>query len=129
MKAVITGAGGFIGSHTAEYMAGKGNEVVAIDNLSRASLLKSNLDMSYNWRHLEEIARIRRLKGDILNPNSALKEVGDCDAIIHTAAQTAVTTSIRDPATDMKINLIGTLNVLEAARKAKTEPVFVYCST
>lgn len=129
MKVVITGAGGFIGSHAAEYMAEKGNEVVAVDNLSRASLLKSSLDMSYNWRYLTSFARIKKRRGDILRPQSALKEVGDCDAVIHTAAQTAVTTSLTDPVTDMRVNLAGTLNILEAVRKAKTNPALVFCST
>jgi CDP-paratose 2-epimerase len=129
MKVVITGAGGFIGSHAAEYMAKEGNEVVAVDNLSRASLLKSGLNMGYNWRYLANIARIKRTKGDILRPQSALKEVGDCDAIIHAAAQTAVTASLTDPITDMHVNLASTLNVLEAARKAKTDPALVFCST
>lgn len=129
MKVVITGAGGFVGFHAAECMAEKGNEVVAIDNLSRAWLLKSNLNMSYNWRYLAGIKRIRRVKGDILNPRSTLKELGNCDAIIHAAAQTAVTTSLTDPVTDMRVNAMGTLNVLEAARRAKTDPALVFCST
>jgi CDP-paratose 2-epimerase len=84
--------------------------------------------MTYNWQHLAEIPRVKCVKADILAPGS-LDEIRDCDAVIHTAAQTAVTTSLADPIMDMKINLIGTLSVLEATRKAGTDPCLVFCST
>lgn len=126
---VVTGGGGFVGSHASEYMAGRGHEVVAIDNLSRASLLKSGLDVTYNWRFLAGITGVKRRMGDIVTSSSALKEIQDCDAIIHAAAQTAVTTSLVDPLTDMRINAVGTLNLLEAARRAKSDPALIFCST
>ena len=129
MKVVITGGGGFVGSHVAEYMTRKGHRVIAIDNLSRSSLLKSHLKMAHNWSYLSTIPGIVKVKGDILAPRQALKEVGDCDAIIHTATQTAVTTSLVDPVTDMRVNAVGTLNVLEAARRARSDPSLIFCST
>jgi len=129
MKVVITGGGGFIGSHAAEYMARKGNEVVVVDNLSRAALLKSEFDVQYNWKYLTGMAGIKLVEGDILGPGIISEEVADCDAIIHTAAQTAVTSSLIDPITDMRVNVIGTVNVLEAARKARTNPSLIFCST
>jgi CDP-paratose 2-epimerase len=51
------------------------------------------------------------------------------DAVFHTAAQTAVTTSVTDPRLDFELNCLGTFNVLEAARKAGTKPAVIYCST
>lgn len=129
MKITVSGGGGFVGSHAAEYMAKMGNQVVVIDNLSRASLLKSRLNMTYNWNYLAQIGGITRVEGDILDANLVSSEIKDSDAIIHTAGQTAVTASLADPITDMKINTLGTLHVLEAARKSKNDPTVIFCST
>jgi CDP-paratose 2-epimerase len=53
----------------------------------------------------------------------------DADLIVHTAAQVAVTTSMKDPRTDFDVNVVGTFNVLEAARKSGTDPTIIFCST
>ncbi|MFQ6062932.1 MAG: NAD-dependent epimerase/dehydratase family protein, partial [Methanosarcinales archaeon] len=53
----------------------------------------------------------------------------DCDVIIHTAAQVAVTSSMIDPRTDFEINALGTFKVFPEARDAKSNPVVVFCST
>ncbi len=129
MKLVITGGAGFIGSHTAEYFARKGNEVTVIDNLSRARLLRSGLNMNRNWKYLDSVVKVKKIMGDVSTRPNVLSSVQDCDVVIHTAAQTAVTSSLVDPIMDMQVNLGGTINVLEAARKARSNPFIVFTST
>ena len=125
----MTGGAGFVGSHVAEYYAKKGEEVIVFDNLSRAELLgyeKSNA--MYNWNYLKGY-KIELVKGDIRDFEKLKDAAKNADAIIHTAAQTAVTTSLRNPRTDFEINAVGTFNVLEAARLSENNPCVIYCST
>lgn len=129
MKILITGGAGFVGSHAAEYFAGKGYEILCYDNLSRAELLnKDSIDATYNWNYLKKIKNIELIKGDIRDLEKLKNEAKDADVIIHTAAQTAVTTSVIDPQTDFEVNAQGTFNVLEAARLSDVNTV-IYCST
>lgn len=128
-KILITGGAGFVGSHAAEYFAKMGNEVVCYDNLSRAELLKNGaIDTLYNWNYLENIKNIMLIKGDVRQLGALKDAAKGADVIIHTAAQTAVTTSVIDPVTDFEVNALGTFNVLEAARACGANHV-IYCST
>ena len=131
MKILVTGGAGFVGSHVSEYYAKKGDEVIALDNLSRASLLGTDIkSIDYNWNYLKEnYDNIPLVKEDIRNVNALEEYARDVDAIIHTAAQTAVTSSVVDPRADFEVNALGTFNVIEAARKSKSNPCGVYCST
>ena len=130
MKILITGGAGFLGSHIAEFYDRKGDDVTVVDNLSRSST--TNLPgkaVIYNWNYLRQNHKnVKLVRGDIRNLEtlSLFKEV---DVIYHTAAQVAVTTSLLDPREDFENNAFGTFNVLETARKAKTEPTVVYIST
>jgi len=126
----VTGGGGFVGSHVAEFYALRGHNVIVFDNLSRAKLLnKQWMDSSYNWTYLGKYSSIRRVKGDVRNLNQLEAVMEDVDAVVHTAAQTAVTSSLSDPITDFEVNALGTLNVLEAIRRSKRDISFVGCST
>ena len=130
MKILITGGAGFVGSHVAEYYANKGEEVIVFDNLSRAELLGyETLNATYNWNYLKKYENIELVRGDIRDAKKIKDAAKDADVIIHTAAQTAVTTSLIDPRTDFEVNALGTFNVLEAARLSKNNPCVVYCST
>lgn len=131
MKILVTGGAGFVGSHAAEYYAKSGEEVVVFDNLSRAEILgRGESNVAYNWNYLKEnYPMIKLINGDIRKPKEVEGATKDADVIIHTAAQTAVTTSVKDPRTDFEINAIGTFNVLEAARRSNNNPAIVYCST
>ncbi|MFH1328189.1 MAG: GDP-mannose 4,6-dehydratase [Candidatus Bathyarchaeota archaeon] len=130
MRILITGGAGFVGSHAAEFYAKKGNQVAVFDNLSRMLLLKKDVkNATYNYNYLKKYKDIRFIKGDIRNETEIQSAAKDVDAIIHTAAQTAVTTSLIDPKIDFALNAQGTFNVLEAARRAKSNPILVYCST
>lgn len=129
-KILITGGAGFIGSHVAEYYARKGEEVVVLDNLSREKLLgKSEKNADYNWNYLKQYNNITLIKGDIRNLELLIETCRNVDIIVHTAAQTAVTTSLSDPWSDFSVNALGSFNLLEAVRKAKIKPVIIYCST
>lgn len=128
MKILITGGAGFIGSHAAEYYLKQDDEVIVYDNVSRAKLLDySPSNAMYNWNYLKNNYDLLILKEDIRDSKQIEKAAKGVDVIIHTAAQTAVTTSIIDPRTDFEINAQGTFNVLEAARK--TSAAVVFCST
>ncbi len=131
MKILITGGAGFVGSHVAEYYAKKDEEeVVVFDNLSRAELLGyETSNAMYNWNYLKRYGNIELIKGDIRDAEKLKDAAKDADVIIHTAAQTAVTTSLINPRADFEINALGTFNVLEAARLGKNNPCVIYCST
>jgi CDP-paratose 2-epimerase len=130
MKILVTGGAGFVGSHVCEYYAQKNHEVIAIDNKSRGKLLSKDLDLNYNWNYLQNKYDNVELKlVDIRNFETLKHLANDVEVIIHTAAQTAVTTSLVDPRTDFEVNALGTFNVLEAARQSKSNPCVVYCST
>jgi len=130
MKIVITGGAGFIGSHVAEYYATKNEEVIVFDNLSRAELLGyETSNAMYNWNYLKRYGNIELIKGDIRDAEKIKDAAKNADVIVHTAAQTAVTTSLINPRADFEINALGTFNVLEAAKLGKNNPCVIYCST
>jgi CDP-paratose 2-epimerase len=125
VKVVITGGAGFIGSNTAARFMRDGHIVVVIDDLSRRGT-----DKNLEW--LKEQGSFEFSKTDIRNA-PALAEVvarhADARAVLHLAAQVAVTTSVEDPRTDFEINALGTFNVLEAVRAHCPEAAVVYAST
>ena len=69
--------------------------------------------------------------GDVrhINDISKVLEEKNIDVILHTAGQTAVTTSVINPQKDFEINALGTFNVLEAARLSKNDPIIIFTST
>ncbi len=130
MKILVTGGAGFIGSHVCEYFSKKGAAVIALDNLSRAKLLgKSKVNTRYNWNFLGTLKGVKRIHGSILNFELMKRLAPKVDAIIHTAAQTAVTTSVIQPYPDFQANALGSFHVLEAARLSKKPPAIILCST
>ncbi|KXA97108.1 nucleoside-diphosphate sugar epimerase [candidate division MSBL1 archaeon SCGC-AAA259I09] len=133
MKVLVTGGAGFIGSHVALFYAEKEHEVIALDNLSRMNVLASASEKrntaGYNWNYLKKAENIKRIEADIRNEEKIEKIANDVDAIIHCAGQVAVTSSLAERREDFTTNALGTFNVLEAARKAKTDPALVFTST
>lgn len=102
MKILITGAAGFIGSHTAEYFEKMGHEVLCVDNFSTGKM--------ENIKHLKAKKQVI----DITHYES-LKDVFDAfrpTAIVHLAAQSAISTSILKPTYDLTVNALGTLNLI-----------------
>lgn len=125
MKILITGAAGFIGSHTAASFLSRGDTVIGVDNLSRPGNT-TNLDWlsghaCFRFHHADV-----RGAGDLAR---IFREHADAKVVVHEAAQVAVTTSVADPRGDFEINALGTFNVLEAARQFTPEAVVIYAST
>jgi len=128
MRILVTGGAGFIGSHVAEYYAKKGDEVLVLDNLLRWRIFKESFgNIYFNWNYLKKYPNVQPLKGDVRKFEDLKKVARKVDAIVHTAAQVAVTTSMKNPRLDFEINALGTFNILEVAR-LNDSPV-VYCST
>ncbi|HET7379928.1 MAG TPA: GDP-mannose 4,6-dehydratase, partial [Gaiellales bacterium] len=95
-----------------------------LDNLSRAGT-----DRNIEWltkRHPESVTFI---KEDVRNAQALVAPVKEADAVLHLAAQVAVTTSLVDPAHDFEVNAGGTVNVLEAVRKHRRDAPLVFAST
>jgi UDP-glucose 4-epimerase len=110
VRVVVTGGAGFIGSHVAEALLGRGDEVVVLDNLSSGSREK-----------VPEGARLA--EGDIRDPDRLFDDVRP-EVCFHLAAQADVGTSVERPAYDADVNVLGTLRVLEAARRHGAQVVF-----
>lgn len=121
-RVFVTGGCGFLGSHVCEYYMQKGAQVVSYDNLTKHEIERTGFAAekarSYNWNYLKGIG-VNLIKADVRNAEELLDAAAGCDYIIHTAAQPAMTISWEDPRLDITTNVIGTFNVLEAARKLK----------
>ena len=116
-RALVTGGAGFIGSHVTEALASDGYEVTVLDDLSTGR--RANLASGVR---LEEL--------DVRSTEAArLVSAGAFDVVCHLAAQIDVRKSVADPVADASRNILGTLNLLEAARRAKIPPRFVFSST
>ncbi len=125
MKVLIIGGAGFIGANTASRFMKKGHEVTVFDNLSRRGT-------KWNLEYLKKEGPVKFVKGDVRKYQDLVnlfKKDKNYDAVIHLAAQVAVTTSVTNPREDFEINALGTFNVLEAIRGAKINPAVLYSST
>ncbi len=118
---LVTGGGGFIGSHMAEHYVKLGANVTILDNFSR-----TEYNLNYFKKNLPQIKIIR---ADVKNLEEVKEALKNKDLVIHTAGQTAVTTSINDPVTDFYTNSLGTFNICEAARLSKMNPTAIFTST
>jgi CDP-paratose 2-epimerase len=123
-RVLITGGAGFLGVNAAVHMIERGWHATILDNLNRAGT-----ERNLKWLITQHPARTTFIKEDVRNAPALAEHVSDQDAILHLAAQVAVTTSLTDPDTDFDINARGTLNVLEAVRKNNPEAAFVFAST
>jgi len=122
MKVLVTGGCGFLGSHVCEYFANSGEAVISYDNMTKHELQRTGFATerarNYNWDYLKSIG-VEMVKADVRNLEELLDHTSNCDYIVHTAAQPAMTISWENPVLDMTTNVIGTFNVLEAARQHK----------
>jgi CDP-paratose 2-epimerase len=103
--------------------------VTIYDNFSRNQTFGTyNRNANYNLDYLrKEHPKIEVCKATLQDFQSLSKAAESAEAIIHTAGQVAVTTSVKDPRADFETNALGTLNVLEAARL--NDSAIVFCST
>jgi CDP-paratose 2-epimerase len=122
MKVLVTGGCGFLGSHVCEFYRQKGWEVVSYDNLTKHEMQRTGFAAeaarNYNWNYLKKLG-VDLIKADIRNFEALMDYSQNCDYIIHTAAQPAMTISWEDPRLDFSTNVLGTFNVLETARILK----------
>jgi UDP-glucose 4-epimerase len=116
MRILVTGGAGFIGSHVADAYVLAGHEVAVVDDLSTGS--RENLD-----------PRVRFWQVDIRSSDlPAVLADFRPDVISHHAAQMSVSVSARNPRHDAEVNILGTLNVLEAAVRHEVKRV-IFAST
>ena len=111
MRYLITGGAGFIGSHLAERLLEKGEQVVLLDNLSTGSM--------ENIRHLKGSDRLEYHLDGIENRQILAELVDDADVIVHLAAAVGVKLIVESPVRTIETNVNGTQLILEAASKKK----------
>jgi len=116
---VVTGGAGFIGSNLCRTLLSHGAKVTAFDNLysGKIEFIKDLMDKGLNF-----------VQEDIRDAAALEKATKNCKVIFHLAAQTSVPFSMENPKEDCEINVVGTVNVLEAARKAGARVVFASSS-
>ena len=123
-RVLITGGAGFVGCNAARFFGARNWNVTVLDNLSRQGTDKNLAWLrdgtTFDFEHVDvrDRAAIDRIMAN-----------GRFDAIIHLAAQVAVTTSVTDPSTDFAVNAFGTFNMLDAVRLHCPEAVFIFAST
>jgi UDP-glucose 4-epimerase len=100
MRIIVTGGSGFLGSYIADALSAAGHETVIFD-LARS-----------RWLQADQ----RMVIGSVLDPEAVARAVRGCDAIYHLAAMADISEAIERPREAVELNIIGTVNVLEAAR-------------
>lgn len=115
-KAVVTGGAGFIGANLVERLVDEGTEVLVVDNLSTGMISRLAAARERGQVHFHQM--------DVRAPELRQVVVGFTPQVVfHLAAQIDVRASVVDPAFDADVNVIGTINVLQAAREAAVERV------
>jgi CDP-paratose 2-epimerase len=121
---LVTGGAGFVGTNICDALASRGQEVLVFDNFSRP-----RVNENAEWLHARHGRRIKVVKGDIRDQNAVNAIASNASAVIHLAAQVAVTTSVAQPVEDFEINARGTLNLLEAVAKHSPASPVLFAST
>jgi CDP-paratose 2-epimerase len=121
---LVTGGAGFIGSNLAAYYLARGRTVRVFDNLSRLGTEKN-----LGWLQSLGTPRLETVVGDVRDFEELRRAAADADVIFHLASQVGVTSSLTDPRHDFEVNVLGTFNLLEAARESGRRPVVVFSST
>ena len=107
-RVLITGGAGFIGTHLCQALV-EHNEVVVLDCLRRNALAGTGLDQHKN---------VTLMQGDVLDYRTVQEAIQGCTLVIHLASIAGVDTVMKNPVTTMRVAMLGTSNVLEAARFA-----------
>ena len=122
---LVTGGAGFIGSNLVNRLLCQGHDVIIYDNLSR-----SGCQLNLTWlERTHGVDSFKLIVKDMKDFHALLLASKGMDRIYHLAGQVAVTTSVKNPRLDFEDNALGTFNILEAARLAGNDPIFIYAST
>jgi UDP-glucose 4-epimerase len=116
LRVLVTGGAGFIGSHLVDRLVDADDDVIVLDNFSTGR--------ARNLSNSQRRTNFQLARTDIRSiPGSFVKRLKRVDRVVHLAALTSVQESVRDPFPTTDVNVVGTLNVLEAARALKAERV------
>jgi CDP-paratose 2-epimerase len=132
--AIVTGAGGLVGSTSVQHFVEAGYDVVGLENDMRARFFGPDAST------LPQLDRLRRDNPEFASVDLDIRDADGIDAlfarhgsaielIVHTAAQPSHDWAAQDPRLDFAVNATGTLNLLEAARRACPDATFIYAST
>jgi UDP-N-acetylglucosamine/UDP-N-acetyl-alpha-D-glucosaminouronate 4-epimerase len=124
MSVLVTGGGGFIGSHLVEALLQRGASVRALDNLTTGH--RANL--AGVLAHPEVQKAFAFIEGDVTDRKTVQEAIKGVEYVLHQAALPSVQRSVEDPITSNRVNVEGTLNVLVAAQEARVRRV-VYASS
>ena len=124
MNALITGGAGFVGSNLAAFLLARGETVTVFDSLARHGA-------SENLAWLRSLGMKHFVHGDVRNAFDVEQVVRGVkpDVIFHLAGQVAMTTSMESPRRDFEINVLGSINVLEAVRQYAPKTAVIYASS
>ena len=118
MKILVTGGAGFIGSHLVQALVNQGHDVSVIDDFN------DFYDPRLKWKNLEDVRRsIRLYEADICDKHAVLDTFSQekPDAVVHLAARAGVQPSVENPERYLQTNVMGTFNLLEAAKQQGIE--------
>ena len=132
--AIVTGSGGLIGSESVGHYVERGFDVIGLENDMRAGFFGADASTSPTTRRLvERYPEFRSMEIDIRDREAVeslfARHGAAIELIVHTAAQPSHDWAASDPHTDFGVNAVGTLNLLEAARRSAPDATFVFTST
>jgi UDP-glucose 4-epimerase len=113
MRVLVTGGAGFIGSHITDALVARGDDVAVVDDLSAGHLARLEPHVPVHKVSISDAAALVAVVRGVAP-----------DLICHLAAQIDVRSSVAAPAADAQVNVVGTVNLLEAARSAGARVVF-----
>jgi UDP-glucose 4-epimerase len=119
-KVCVTGAAGFIGGHLAQALLAQGHEVVGLDDFSSGKRDNAAL--------LARDPRFSLVEGSIADPAAVRRAIDGAKLVFHLAAIPSVPLSMAEPERTSEVNVGGTVNVLQAARRTGSERVVMACS-
>src|SRR5271166_2224118 len=125
MRTLVTGAAGFIGSTLVDRLLQEGHQVTGVDNLS-AGAPATNLESAHRHNGRESFTFVAV---DVRHPELSDVVAGsNPDVVFHLAAQVDARKSVDDPQHDARNNVLGTINLLDASRRARV-PRIVYAAS
>src|SRR5712691_11548810 len=132
MKVLVTGSSGLIGSEAAEHFDRQGHQVFGVDNNMRRVFFGAAGDTLWNLERLKNTAKRFTHAAIDIRDRAAIEELFDAqrfDLIVHCAAQPSHDKARDIPLLDFEVNAVGTVNLLEMARRFSPECTFIFMSS